>query len=274
MVGLRSPRDLVPPYGRFRRCVKKPPMLGQYGSNLFLACSGLSVAFKSHDERLVIPHPSTFIPQSPLPDRMSPPTTTIGPFRCSPAAAGALFCLVAIIGYSTANACMRKLSESCPSSWAICNKELVTVLAVGPWLAWQIARRKIGFPTGRPLMALIAVGLATELIGNIGTQWGYSIVGLAVMIPATTGFLLVATAVLGAVLLRERVSARNAAALALLIVALMVLGYGISQASTERQNGSPATAETGVAILCRFRGRSPPPSAWPAFAGPCMPCWR
>ena len=94
-------------------------------------------------------------------------------------------------------------------------------------------------------MVLIAMGLATELIGNIGTQWGYSIVGLAVMIPATTGFLLVATAVFGAVLLGERVSARNAAALALLIVALIVLGYGISQASMERQNDSPATAETG-----------------------------
>ena len=69
---------------------------------------------------------------------------------------------------------------SCSMAWAVCNKELITVLAVGPWLLWQAWRRRGGFPTGRPLAILIAVGLATELIGNIGVQWGYQIVGLAV----------------------------------------------------------------------------------------------
>ena len=76
----------------------------------------------------------------------------------------------------------------CVSTWAICNKESITVLAVGPWLLWQAWRRKSGFPRGRPLAILIAVGLATELIGNVGVQWGYQIVGLAVMVPAYTGF--------------------------------------------------------------------------------------
>jgi drug/metabolite transporter (DMT)-like permease len=177
-------------------------------------------------------------------------TVPLGPFRLSPAAAGAAFCLVAILGYGTANVCMRKLSESCLSSWAIFNKELVTVVVVGPWLAWRIWRRKASLPAGRPLLTLIAVGLATELIGNVGTQWGYGVVGLAVMVPANTGFVLVATAVLGAVLLGERVSARNAAVLALLIVALIVLGYGISQASVQRQGCalSPGTWQIAAAI--------------------------
>ncbi len=94
-----------------------------------------------------------------------------------------------MLGYSAANACMKQLSTMpCVSTWAICNKELITVVAVGPWLLWQAWRRRSGFPTGRPLAILVAVGLATELIGNIGVQWGYEIVGLAVMVPAYTGF--------------------------------------------------------------------------------------
>jgi drug/metabolite transporter (DMT)-like permease len=117
---------------------------------------------------------------------------------------------------------------------------------VGPFLAWQILRGKSRFPTGRPLLILLAAGLATELIGNIGTQWGYGIVGLAVMIPANTGFLLLATAILGATLVGERVSGRNAAVLALLIVALIVLGYGISQSAPAQATGSQAAVEAVV----------------------------
>jgi len=163
-----------------------------------------------------------------------PPTIKFGRFRLAPAAAGALYCLVAVLGYGAANALMRYLKD-CPTTWVICNKESITVLVVGPWLAWQVWRRKIDFPKGRPLAILVAAGLSTELIGNIGMQWGLRTVGLAVMVPADTTFVLVATAVLGAVLLGERVSARNAAVIGLLIVAVALLGYGTAQAAAERQ---------------------------------------
>ena len=177
-----------------------------------------------------------------------PSDVRLGRFRLTPAAAGALCSFVAVLGYSAANICMRKLSEEgALSSWAICNKELITVLVIGPWLAWRIWRGKSRFPTGRPLIILIAAGLSTELIGNIGTQWGYGVVGLAVMIPANTGFVLVATAVLGAVLLGERVSARNAAVLALLIVALIIMGYGISKSSPDQPNKPHSVADTAAA---------------------------
>jgi drug/metabolite transporter (DMT)-like permease len=177
-----------------------------------------------------------------------PADVRVGRFRLSPAAAGAVYCLVAVLGYSAANICMRKLSEEgALSSWAICNKELITVLLVGPWLAWRIGRGKSRFPTGRPLVILIAAGLATELIGNIGTQWGYGVVGLAVMNSANTGFVLVATAVLGAVLLGERVSARNTAVLALLIVALIIMGYGISQSVPDQAKKLHAALDVAAA---------------------------
>ena len=160
-------------------------------------------------------------------------TIRLGPLRLAPTAVGALYCVVSVLGYSMANACMRQLSElRCVSSWAICNKELITVVVAGPWLLWQTWRRKGSFPTGRPLAILVAVGLATELIGNIGVQWGYEVVGLSVMVPAYTGFILVATTVLGGILLGERVSVRNLAAVGLLILAVGLLGLGSAQVAS------------------------------------------
>jgi len=184
--------------------------------------------------------------------RMTSPSSDVrlGPFRLSPAAAGAVYCLVAVLGYGAANACMRDLT-GCVKTWIICNKELITVVVVGPWLAWQVWRGKLKVPTGRPLAALVAAGLTTELIGNLGTQWGYEVVGLAVMIPANTGFVLVATAILGALLLGEHVSARNAAVIALLLVALALLGYGTAQSGAERQYQQAASEQV------------PPPSSKP-----------
>ena len=158
-------------------------------------------------------------------------TVRLGPLRLPSSAAGALCCVVSVLGYSTTGACMNQVSlmKSVPT-WAVFNKELITVLAVGPWLLWQAWRRRSGFPSGRPLAILVAAGLATEF-GNIGVQWGYKIVGLAVMVPAYTGFILVSTAVLGGILLGERVSVRNLAAVGLLILALALLGFGSAQAA-------------------------------------------
>jgi DME family drug/metabolite transporter len=185
---------------------------------------------------------------------MSSPSSTVhlGPLRLTPAAAGALCCVVAMLGYSAANACMNQLSlMQCVPTWAVCNKELITVLAIGPWLLRQAWRRRSGFPRGRPLAILIAVGLATELIGNIGIQWGYEIVGLSVMVPAYTGFLLVASTFLGGVLLGERVSARNLAAVGLLLLAVTLLGVGSAQAAPSQvvaPRASPLAIAAAIAM--------------------------
>jgi len=177
----------------------------------------------------------------------------LGPLRLPPAVAGTLCCLVSLLGYSMANVCMRRLSGlNCVSSWAVCNKELIAVVAVGPWLLWQAWRRRSGFPTGRPLAILIAAGLATELIGNMGVQWGYEIVGLAVMIPAYTSFMLVTTTVLGGILLGEHVSVRNLAAVGLLILAVGLLGAGAAQAAPaiEKPPASPTLIAAAIAAAC------------------------
>ena len=185
---------------------------------------------------------------------MSSPSSParLGPLRLSPAAAGTACCLVSMLGYSLANACMNQLSRlSCVSTWAVCNKELIAVVVVGPWLLRQVLLRGSGFPRGRPLAILIAAGLTTELIGNVGVQWGYEVVGLAVMVPAYTGFVLVSTTVLGGILLGERVSARNLAAVGLLIFSVVLLGVGAGEgvpATMSKPPASPGAIAAAIAV--------------------------
>ena len=183
---------------------------------------------------------------------MEPVSSSTAPIRSgllglSPATAGALCCAVSVLGYSSANVCMRHLAGlKCDPTWVIFNKELVSVLVVGPWLLVQAWRGVRTMPSGRPLAILIAVGLATEL-ASAAMQWAMGVAGIAVMIPANTGFLLMAAAVLGWLLLGERVSLRSMLALALLVVAIALLAQGAGVTGPANP-GQPARATLALAI--------------------------
>lgn len=137
-----------------------------------------------------------------------------------------------MIGYSAANICLRRLADlGCDPGWAICVKEMVSVIVVGLWLLVKARRGQAVLPSGRPLVLLVLVGLATELIGNTGLQWGYGVAGLSVMIPVVFAFLLTGCAALGWFLLGERVSLQSMAAIGLLLLALPLLGQGAEDVS-------------------------------------------
>jgi len=151
----------------------------------------------------------------------------------NPTVAGTICCVISALGYTASNICMRRLSTpefDCDPAWIIFNKELVTVVIVGPWLLARTVRRMPTWPSLRALAALVLVGLCVQLVANLGVQWALGIVGLAVTIPAIFGVMLTASAVLGRILLGERVSMRSAGAIALLIVALVLLGLSANAA--------------------------------------------
>jgi len=112
--------------------------------------------------------------------------------------------------------------------WVICNKELVTVVAVGPWLLYQTFRGTPVLPPhpeGTRLLALlILVGLANQVGANLGAQWALGVVGLAVSTPVIFGVMLTASALLGLGFLGERVSRRSILAIGLLLAAIVLLG--------------------------------------------------
>jgi len=188
--------------------------------------------------------------------RSTPPRAPAGLPGIRPVVAGTACCVISALGYTAANICMRRLAEmQVDPIWATSNKESVTVLVLGPWLAWQAIRGRIAMPSPRALAALVVVGLAVQLAANVGVQWAYGIVGLAIVIPTVFGVSLTATAVLGQSLLGERVSGRSVLALGLLVmsIALLSLGAGTAHRSVVASSGafsSSVWATAGVAAAC------------------------
>jgi drug/metabolite transporter (DMT)-like permease len=120
------------------------------------------------------------------------------------------------------------LAASSDPILAICVKETTGVLLVAPWIAYRCWQRTPLAADRRCLVILAAAGLATQLCGNVPAFWALGVIGLTVTIPIVIGVNLVTSAVLGQWLLKERVSGRSAAAIALLIVAVILLSVGAS----------------------------------------------
>ncbi len=177
-------------------------------------------------------------------DPDAPPSPGTRPFGLSPAVAGTACCVVSALGYSGANVCLRKLAQlQADEMWVVCNKELVTVAVVGPWLLWRAARRLPVLPPPKTLAILLAVGLAVQMGANLGVQFAMGVVGLAIAVPSIFGVMLTASAVLGRVVLGERVSRRSMAAIGVLLASLPLLGVA---ADVARQ--APSEASTAAAV--------------------------
>lgn len=173
---------------------------------------------------------------------LPPDAHTAGPNRLSPQTVGGLFCILAALCYTASNFCMRKLALlGAPPMWATCNRETVTVVILGPWLLWQAFRGQRVLPSLKAIAAIAAVGVAVQVAGNLLSQWSMEIVGLSVNIPVIFGAMLLASAVLGRLLLGESVTVQTFIALGLLIGALVLLGLGAGAA------GGDASAQ-GVSL--------------------------
>ncbi|MGW8258294.1 MAG: hypothetical protein ACWGMZ_12475, partial [Thermoguttaceae bacterium] len=72
-------------------------------------------------------------------------------------------------------------------TWAVCVKELFTVLVIGPWLIYRSSRCLSVWPPLKVLLILIAAGLMDQLLGNLGVQLALGIVGLSITIPVVFG---------------------------------------------------------------------------------------
>jgi drug/metabolite transporter (DMT)-like permease len=144
---------------------------------------------------------------------------------------GTACCVLAALGYTIVNICLRQLTVRYDPAWLLWLKESMTVVWLVPWLVWQAARGRRPIPGGRVLGALMAVGLLTHLGGNLPLIWAMGVVGLAITIPLATGVNLVACAVLGRLVLRERVSPQSALAMSILIVSMVLLSAGAGRAN-------------------------------------------
>ena len=149
-----------------------------------------------------------------------------------PAIVGTLCCIASALGYTGANICLRKLAVlNADEMWVICIKELVTVVAVGPWLLLQGVRGIRLLPPKNALLALMLTGLAVQFAGNLSVQWALGVIGISITIPVVFAVILTVSAAMGLVFLGERVPARSVAAIALLVVSIALLSFGAGRTS-------------------------------------------
>lgn len=151
---------------------------------------------------------------------------------------GTACCLFAAVSYTMANICLRSLADTAPAVWTICVRELVGVLAVTPWFLWGLRRGVRCLPDSRSLRPLIVSAAAAELVGNVGLQWAFQVIGLSVAMPVAIGVSLAVSAVLGWLVLGERVTRRSTLAVGMLVVAIVILKLGADQ--------GPQLTEAGI----------------------------
>jgi len=162
----------------------------------------------------------------PSPDARQPLLSFLPQLRLNRIVVGTICCIVAALGYTGVDICVRVLTFRCDRVLLLLVKESVAVVLAGAWLAHQWRRRTLAPIGWRHALALMAVGTLTQLAANLPFIWAMAIVGLAVSVTVTLGTNLIASAVLSRVFLREQVSRRSAVAIGLLTGSVMLLTFG------------------------------------------------
>jgi len=151
---------------------------------------------------------------------------------------------------------LRRLAEpghAADPLWVLFVKESITVLIVGPWLAWQVMRGGIRLPSRGNALAIIAAGIPTQVVGNLGMIWAFGTVGIAIAVPVSLAVNLTTAAILGRFFLAERVSPRTFLAIVLLVIGISVLQWGANGLQEHLRKISPWEAAIAIG-LCALAG--------------------
>lgn len=173
-------------------------------------------------------------------------------FGLPPVVFGTLCGMLAAVGYTAANICLRSVVKIDPY-WVSCVKSFPTVALVGPWLLVRMSRRQRVLPPLRPLLILLAAAAFGQLAGNVSFQYALGVIGIALTVPLVLGTLILAGALLGWILLGEHITRRTAIATLLLIVAVCVLSIGAPaahRATAPADANGMLTVGVGVAAAC------------------------
>ena len=163
--------------------------------------------------------------------------------------------IASAVGYMLANVCLRSLTDLDPI-WVSCVKAVPTVVVLAPVLCLRVFSGQLIFPSLNMLGLTVLAGLLGQLAGNVCFQWSLGVVGIALTVPITLGSMIVTGALLGRLLLGDRVTAPMALASLVLILAICVLslGAGMANASIRTPGTSHQTSwlwvASGVTAAC------------------------
>jgi drug/metabolite transporter (DMT)-like permease len=155
-----------------------------------------------------------------------------------PFLAGVALSAFAAIGYTATNMCLRDLSTDVDPFWVGCTKAVPTFLVAALLMASRRSRGlSIGLTRSSALFLFVS-SLAAQLGANVAMQESFKMIGLAITVPVTTGAMMIASAILGRLMLGELVSHRATASMTVLILAIVALGFGAVEASRSMQTAA------------------------------------
>jgi|GEM_PF-2090062 len=139
---------------------------------------------------------------------------------------GTLLCVMAAIVYTAMNIFLCDVSSRCDASWVNGLQATVSVAVSGLILAFsKPSPGKTRLPRGGVLFSLVIIGLITQA-GGVMFVWSMSVVGAAVSVTVQTGVMLAVAALLGLLVLGERVSWKQVAAIGLIAVSVLLFSVG------------------------------------------------
>lgn len=174
--------------------------------------------------------------------------------RLRPAAKGVVYCVLAALGYGAVNVCLRVLTVRCDRGLILLVKEILAFACVGLWVASRARRDRFPIPGRRTVVGLMVIGASTQLAGTLPLLWSMAVVGLAIAVTASLCASLVTSAVLGQLVLGERVSLQSLSAIGLLVGAVGFLTFGAqgspgSLASADEPSSLTVLAATAAACI-------------------------
>lgn len=182
------------------------------------------------------------------------PPADAPPSYFSTASFGTICGLLAALGYTACNLCLRAVHDVDPF-FVSTVRAIPTILMLAPIV---LVRPLQGLPLLPPvrIMAVLALaGLGGHVCGNSAFQYSLGIVGVALSVPLCLGSMIFGGAMLGRIVLNEPVTPRMALGLSLLIAAIFVLSGGAQQAGAAMGRESmtthtPQQVALGVAAAC------------------------
>ena len=138
----------------------------------------------------------------------------------TPTTLGMFYCVLSAVFYALMGICQRKLSENCDPVWVNCVQASVSTVVFGVYLTSRSARGRSAWPPLGVATGLMMLGAITQL-GGTSYQWSLGKTGLSIGNPLQMGVMLSASAILGLLVLGERVSWKG-------VMAIVLITFSIS----------------------------------------------
>jgi drug/metabolite transporter (DMT)-like permease len=142
---------------------------------------------------------------------------------------GTSYCVLSAFGYVAFYICLRKGAEKQDPMWVNCVQASVGAAVFGVYLAYKAIRGQRVLPPLNELLALLAIGLVTQ-VGSVLMIWAINVVGVGITSTLQMGVMLAAGAVLGRIVLAEKVSWLQTVAIALVTLAVVFFSTGAQSA--------------------------------------------